>query len=138
MKMAKFSRRSLDNLTGVHPDLVLLMHKAIEDTPQDFTITCGVRITEQQQLLYSYGRSRSGSIVTYRDGVVKKSNHQAKADGYGHAVDLYAYPINVNDTVRIKVIAEHIKKVAKELNIAIEWGGDWQMKDYPHFELKQI
>lgn len=139
--MATFSKRSLDNLKGVHPDLVKLMHETIIATPIDFTITDGVRSTQQQQELYAQGRTKPGQKVTNCDGVRKKSNHQVKQDGYGYAVDLYPYwdgSVQVNDTNSLKVIAKHIKSVAEQLGIRIEWGGDWRMKDYPHFELKNI
>lgn len=135
--MNKFSQRSKDNLKGVHPDLVKLMESAIVDCPIDFTIHEGVRTVQRQQELYAQGRTKKGIIVTHTDGIKKKSNHQPKADGYGYAVDLYAYPVNVNDTKNIAVIAAHIKQRAKEMNISIEWGGDWKMRDYPHFELKK-
>lgn len=135
--MNKFSQRSKDNLKGVHPDLVKLMESAIVDCPIDFTITEGVRTVQRQQELYAQGRTKAGAKVTNVDGVRVKSNHQPKADGYGYAVDIYAYPINVNDTKNIAVIAAHIKQRAKEMNISIEWGGDWKMRDYPHFELKK-
>jgi peptidoglycan L-alanyl-D-glutamate endopeptidase CwlK len=135
----KFSKRSLDNLAGVHPDLVKVMNEAIKDTPIDFTITEGVRTTERQKELYAQGRTEPGEIVTYADGVVNKSNHQAKADGYGYAVDLYAYidgSVRVNNVLALEVIAGHIKSVAQSLGVNVQWGGDWEMKDYPHFELK--
>ena len=136
--MNKFSQRSKSSLIGVHPDLIKLMESAIVDCPIDFTITEGVRTVHRQQELYAQGRTKKGIIVTHTDGIKNKSNHQPKADGYGYAVDLYAYPINVNDTERIAIIAAHIKKRAKEMNISIEWGGDWKkFKDYPHFELKK-
>lgn len=134
--MKELNKRSLDNLIGVHPLMVKLMKEAIKDCPIPFTITEGVRTESRQKQLYAQGRTTKGVKVTNCDGVIKKSNHQPKADGYGYAVDLYAEPINVNDTVNIRIIADHIKYVAKRLNINIEWGGDWKMRDYPHFELK--
>lgn len=119
------------------------MEEAIKYTPIDFTIIEGVRTTARQQQLYAQGRTKSGIKVTNADGVRKKSNHQAKADGYGHAVDLYPFvegKVQVQDP-RVKgwlfAIANHIKKVAKELNIPITWGGDWSSPfDPPHFQLK--
>lgn len=138
--MAKFSKRSLTSLVGVHPDLVRLMLASIEDTPIDFTITEGVRTAEKQRQYYNQGRTTKGIIVTNLDGIKKKSNHQIKADGYGHAIDLYPFhsgSVQVNDNKSLKVISDHIKKKAKELNIAITWGGDWTKPyDPPHFELK--
>ena len=33
-------------------------------------------------------------------------------------------------------IADAVKQAAKELNVPIEWGGDWKtFKDGPHFQL---
>ena len=144
--MANFSKRSLDNLQGVHPDMVKIMMEAIKHTPIDFTITEGVRSKERQQTLYSYGRTRinpdTGKMtkVTNVDGVNSKSNHQIKSDGYGHAVDIYPY---INGSVRtegyskeVKQLADHIQCVANTLGIKIRRGIDWKSPyDPPHFEL---
>ena len=134
--MIHFNQRSLNNLKGVHPDLITVLDTAIRNSPIEFTITEGVRTVERQQELYAQGRTTSGKIVTNVDGINKKSNHQPKADGYGYAVDLYANPINVNDTKNITIVANHIKATAQKLGMRIKWGGDWKMKDYPHFELE--
>jgi peptidoglycan L-alanyl-D-glutamate endopeptidase CwlK len=115
-----------------------VMRAAITDSPVAFTITCGVRTAAEQKALYAQGRTAPGKIVTNCDGVKSKSAHQAKDDGYGHAVDLYPSPggaVNVNDVAGLKKIAGHIKSVAQELGIDVVWGGDWKMRDYPHFEL---
>ena len=140
-KMNKFSQRSLNSLKGIHPDLVKVMTEAVKYSPIDFTITDGVRTTAQQQALYAKGRTVPGTKVTNADGIRSKSNHQAKSDGYGYAVDLYAYhsgKVQVNDDKSLKIIATHIKSVAKDLGVKIEWGGDWKsIIDYPHFELKK-
>ena len=37
---------------------------------------------------------------------------------------------------KLKLSANHILAVAKSKNINVEWGGNWKMKDTPHFELK--
>ena len=134
-----FSKRSIDNLKGVHPDLVKLMTEAIKDSPVDFTITEGVRTTERQQMLF-----KQRPKVTNVDGIIKKSNHQVKSDGYGHAVDLYPFyngSVQVQDKEvipKLKLIAVHIKAVAKCLGISITWGGDFKsLYDPPHFQLKK-
>lgn len=134
-----FSKRSIDNLKGVHPDLVKLMTEAIKDSPVDFTITEGVRTAERQQMLF-----KQRPKVTNVDGIIKKSNHQVKSDGYGHAVDLYPFyngSVQVQDKEvipKLKLIAVHIKSAAKCLGISITWGGDFKsLHDPPHFELKK-
>jgi len=127
----KFSKRSLDNLKGVHPDMVKLMKEAIKTTPIDFTIIEGVRTTARQLELYKAKKSRC-------DGIYKKSNHQVKKDGYGYAVDVVPYPVDWNNINRFILLSKHIKSVANKLGIKISYGGDWTMKDFPHWELKGV
>lgn len=137
--MPVFSKRSLNNLEGVQPNLVRLMHLAIRNTPIDFTVVHGVRTVKEQQEHYAKGRTEPGPIVTNCDGVIKKSQHQPKEDGYSHAVDIYPFvdgKVRVNDAASLQRIAEHIKAVARIHGIKIEWGGDWKVRDYPHFGLK--
>lgn len=138
VNITRFGKRSINNLVGVHPDLVKLMCEAIKETPYDFVVTEGVRTLERQQQLYAQGRTQPGKIVTYADGVRKKSNHQLKTDGYGYAVDIYPLingRVGVNAVDELKVIASHIYEIAKQFDIPISWGGDWKIRDYPHFEL---
>lgn len=140
--MYKLSKRSLDNLQGVHPNLVKIMTEAIKTSPVDFTIVEGVRTAKRQQELYAQGRTKPGMKVTNADGVRNKSNHQVKADGFGHAVDLYPYyngsvQVEGNEVdKKLKLISSHIKGTAKKLNLEITWGGDWKKPyDPPHFQL---
>lgn len=120
--------------------MVQLMEAAIIDSPVDFTVTDGVRTMATQQALYAQGRTAKGSIVTNADGVRNKSNHQAKADDYGHAVDICPFKnggLAWNDTAAFKQLSEHIKAKAVALGIAVTWGGDWHsLVDLPHYELK--
>ena len=137
----KLSERSLKNLEHVHPELVKVINEAIKNSPYDFTVTDGQRTTEEQKALYAKGRTAPGDVVTQKNGTTNKSNHQVKSDGLGYAVDLYAFydgKVQVDDDKKLKAIAGHVKSVAKELKINVEWGGDWKtFKDYPHFELKK-
>lgn len=145
--MYKFGQRSLDNLKGVHPNLVKVMMEAIKYSPCDFTITDGIRTTKEQQEIFAKGRTKPGKIVTKADGVKGLSNHQdeadGKKDGLGSAVDLYPFfegkvQTSHKDTVtKLIQIAGHIKMTAQKLGIKIEWGGDWKFIDYPHFQLKK-
>jgi len=127
--MYKFSQRSLNNLKGVHPDMVRLMFESIKTSPIDFVIVEGVRADERQKELFKAGKSKC-------DGVKNKSNHQVKPDGYGHAVDLYPLPIQYSDPKPYIELSKHIKSVANKLNIKIRWGGDFKsFIDRPHWEL---
>ena len=147
--MPVFGKTSLKKLQGVHPELVKVLKAAIIDSPVDFTIDYGVRSAEEQHRLWLKGRNAAGKVinkklvVTNADGYKNKSNHQQKADGYGHAIDLYPY-INGkidfdDDGDNLKVIAAHIKATAKCMGVKITWGGDWTLIregiiDKPHFQ----
>ena len=144
------SEASIEKMKGVHPKLIELMKKAISDSPYDFKIIQGLRTAAYQNELYQQGRTKPGKIVTKLDGYNKKSNHQAKADGYGHAVDIAVcgyYDGNGNyvkcttdaemfDNKKLVEISGHVKAVAKEMGMEIVWGGDWKtLYDTPHYEL---
>lgn len=139
----KLSSLSLSRLEKVHPKLVEVIKEGIVNSPYDFTITQGVRTAEYQHELYSQGRTTPGKKVTNCDGYKFKSNHQAKSDGYGYAVDLAIYNPNVPgklewDALKLKMVFNHLKTIADKKGIVIEWGGNWKsFKDYPHVELKK-
>ena len=131
----KFSKRSLDNLKGVHPDLVYVVKVALEKGIIDFSVTEGLRTIETQREYVKRGVSKT-----------LKSKHLIQSDGYGHAVDLYPYPIdmakvnkgNAQEIAKFGVLAGVIKTVAKEAGISVEWGGDWKsLFDAPHLEIKK-
>lgn len=136
--MPKFSKRSLDNLRGVHPDLVRVLNRAIQSF--DFTVICGVRTDAEQRALYAQGRTKPGPKVTW----TLNSRHKVQATGYGHAVDVVPYPLDWNDTVAFNRMATAILDAAKAEGVRVRWGADWDMdgkprergeSDSPHFEL---
>ena len=118
----KLSKDSMSKLSGVHPDLVKLVNRAIEITPIDFRVLEGLRTKERQAQLKAEGKSKT-----------LKSRHLT-----GHAVDIA--PI-VNGKVSwdwddYYPLAKAVKQAAKELGIRIEWGGDWTtFKDGPHWQI---
>lgn len=118
----KLSERSLRKLEGVHDDLVKVVKRAIEITEVDFAVTEGLRTKQRQEELVKAGASKT-----------MKSRHLT-----GHAVDLAAV---VGSEIRwdwslYPKIANAVKKAAYELDVPIEWGGDWKtFKDGPHFQL---
>jgi peptidoglycan L-alanyl-D-glutamate endopeptidase CwlK len=122
--MFKLSARSLSRLEGVHPDLVRVVHRAIQNSTVDFAVLEGLRTLERQQQLVKAGAS-----------LTLKSRHLT-----GHAVDLGAM---VDGKIRwdwplYYKIAEAMKDAARDLKVSITWGGDWTMfKDGPHYELNR-
>lgn len=108
--------KSRAELRGVHPDLVRVVERAIQITKQDFSVHDGLR-TEAEQREYV----RTGASQTMN------SMHRTQADGFGHAVDLVPF---VNGKLRwewgpIYVIAAAVWQAARELKVAIRWGGGW-------------
>lgn len=118
----RLSTRSLERLTGVHPDLARVVHRAIQITAVDFAVLEGLRTKSRQRELFAAKATKT-----------LNSRHLT-----GHAVDLGAY---VNGTIRwdwplYHQIAAAMKAAAGELNIPLAWGGDWaSFPDGPHFEL---
>jgi peptidoglycan L-alanyl-D-glutamate endopeptidase CwlK len=117
----KLGTRSLQNLSGVHPDLVSVVKRAIEITKQDFTVIEGMRdINRQRQLV------KSGASTTMN------SRHLT-----GHAVDIAPWPISW-EWEDFYPIEEAMKLAADELGIDLEWGGDWKsFRDGPHWQLSR-
>jgi peptidoglycan L-alanyl-D-glutamate endopeptidase CwlK len=122
-QLFKLSQRSIDRLSGVHPDLVSVVKLAIERSEVDFMVTEGLRSKERQKELVAAGASKT-----------MNSRHIT-----GHAVDLAAYVNGIRwDWPLYEKIAKAMKQAAYELNIKIEWGGDWKsFKDGPHFQLSR-
>ena len=118
----KLGATSLTRLKGVHPDLVKVVARAIQISTLDFTVLEGLRTMERQKALVEAGSSQT-----------LKSRHLT-----GHAVDLGAWVDNQLDWSwpLYPRIAGAMKMAAKEVNVPIEWGGDWiTFKDGPHFQL---
>jgi len=120
--MYKLGPTSISRLKGVHPDLVKVVQRAIEISTVDFTVLEGLRSLERQKAMVAAGASET-----------MNSRHLD-----GHAVDLGAW---VDDKVDwswplYSKIADAMKAAAKEVNVPIEWGGDWvRFRDGPHFQL---
>lgn len=117
-----FGTKSSEKLSQVHPDLQRVFNEAIKDSPLDFSITEGLRTRERQKALFDAGKSQT-----------MNSRHLV-----GKAVDIAVIKDGevTWDMKYYQLVADHVKKVAKEQGIDLVWGGDWQsFKDGPHFEL---
>lgn len=144
--MPKFSSISQKRLATVHPELQRLFEKVIEGW--DCTVVSGLRTQAEQVALYAQGRTKPGSIVTDKDGVIKKSNHQTTAvvagKAYGLAVDVTPYPVKWDDDQRSYAFAGYVMGWAAALGIPVRCGYDWDqdhdfhdqsLYDLDHFEL---
>lgn len=131
----KLGKTSLARLKGVDETLVNVVKRAIEISEVDFTVLEGVRTLERQRELYAQGRTAPGKIVTW----TMKSRHIE-----GKAVDLVPYPLDWNDLDKFNKIKDAMFQAAKELDVNLRWGADWDGDgnyrekgeyDSPHFEI---
>lgn len=117
--MFVLGKKSLANLEGVHPKLVMVVKRAIEITVQDFTVQDGLRTVEEQRQLVARGASKT-----------MNSRHLPQRDGYGHAVDLVPW---INGQPRwewepIYDIAAAVQEAAAQEGVALRWGGVWDRR----------
>lgn len=114
--------RSVMNLRGVHPDLVMVVRRAIQITSVDFTVIEGRRSVARQKELFKQGATQT-----------MRSRHIN-----GFAVDIAPY---IGGKVRwdwplFYKLADAMKRAAAEVGVPVEWGGDWaSFKDGPHWQL---
>lgn len=114
-------------LVGVHPSLVHVVLHALEAPPIPFVVFEGVRGAKRQAELFAAGASRT-----------MNSRHLT-----GHAVDLV--PLVGGKPVwawkPMRQLAPHIKAIAKEHSVVLDWGGDsWYFRNFPdgaHWELSR-
>lgn len=132
------SKRSRNNLAGVHPKLVECVEEALRITEQDFTVVEGVRTIEKQREYFKKGASKT-----------MNSRHLKQPDGFGHAVDLYPYydgSVQVDAPFsRFKAIKDAMFAAAKKVGCKLTWGADWdrdgdsndeRFVDSPHYQIE--
>ena len=105
--MYRFGKRSKERLKGVKPELVNVLNELVKI--MDVTIIEGLRTEERQKELVASGASKT-----------KYSKHLE-----GKAVDLAPYPIDWEDRDRFHYMGGMIRGIAKQLNVNVRWGGDW-------------
>lgn len=116
----RLSQRSLNNLKGVHPDLVRVVKRAILITPVDFVVIEGLRTAKRQ-----------AALVKAKASWTMNSRHLT-----GHAVDLAAWLGTVRwEWPLYEVLNDAMQEAGDIEGVPIFWGGTWKTRDGPHFEL---
>lgn len=139
--MPSFGKSSRSKLDTCHLAIQDVLEEAIKHF--DFTVLYGHRTPAEQAELYAIGRTKEldRKPVTTKDGTNKLSMHNHSPS---KAVDIAPYPIDFNDTKRIRYLAGFIMGIAAAKGIKLRWGGDWDMdtetkdntfEDLLHFEL---
>lgn len=115
----RLSERSLQNLQGVKPILILICQRAIEITSIDFGVTEGLRSIERQRQLMQEG--------------VSQTLHSKHLDG--RAIDIIAYgpdgatwePKFYDD------VADAFAEAARDFKTSIRWGGAWHYSNIANY-----
>jgi peptidoglycan L-alanyl-D-glutamate endopeptidase CwlK len=134
--MPTFSQTSSEQLATCHKDLQILFDEVVKYF--DCKVTEGFRDEAEQNRAYAEGKSEK----KWPNG-----NHNKNPS---LAVDVYPYPVDMNDIKRFYYFSGFVKGIAAQLKAEgkmayeIRWGGDWnndnQIKDnhfndLVHFEL---
>ncbi len=135
--MPRFSSDSLSKLATCDLDLQRLFFEVIKTV--DCKVTEGHRGEEAQNAAYAAGNSK----LKYPNG-----NHNASPS---NAVDVYFYPIDMNNTKKFYWFGGYVLGIAQRLKDegkmthSIRWGGSWDgvgqlntanmLNDLVHFEL---
>lgn len=139
--MFSLSKKSLEKLECVHPNLRRVVHRAMSMQIMDFSVNEGARTLERQKELVARGVSRT-----------MLSKHLIQSTGFSHAVDLYPYPVDMGlvstgdarEISRFGVLAGIMRTCAilegVQIISGMDWDGDGQTLDHsffdgPHFEL---
>ncbi len=128
--MFTFSQRSLKARNELHPMLKTVVDAGIKKI--DFVILDAQRGRAAQERAYKAGFS--------------KARFGQSAHNYVPAValDIVPFPINFDNIAGFKAIAQVFLEIAKEKQIPLRWGADWNMNgkvndenflDWGHFEL---
>ncbi len=128
--MPSFGKSSQDKLATCDPRLQKVFNEVIKYF--DCTVIEGHRGEEAQNKAFAEGKSK----LKYPQGKHNKTPSLA--------ADVLPYPIDWNDTNRMRYFAGFVVGIAATMGIKLRWGGDWNQNtelkdnsfnDLPHFEL---
>lgn len=128
--MPSFGKSSQDKLATCDPRLQKVFNEVIKHF--DCTVIEGHRGEEAQNKAFAEGKSK----LKYPQGKHNKIPSLA--------ADVLPYPIDWNDTNRMRYFAGFVVGIAATMGIKLRWGGDWNQNtelkdnsfnDLPHFEI---
>lgn len=128
--MPSFGKSSQDKLATCDPRLQKVFNEVVKYF--DCTVIEGHRGEEAQNKAFAEGKSK----LKYPQGKHNKIPSLA--------ADVLPYPIDWNDTNRMRYFAGFVVGIAATMGIKLRWGGDWNQNtelkdnsfnDLPHFEL---
>lgn len=113
-------------LQNVWNKAVKIYAERYSDAPQPI-LTCTYRSNDEQGELYKKGRTLPGKIVT-----------NIKANGKHNVSPSKAFDVAFKKGGAVDWSGQNFKNFAaivKEIDPSVVWGGNWAMKDLPHFEV---
>lgn len=128
--MPAFGKASQEKLATCDPRLQKVFNEVIKHF--DCTVIEGHRGEAAQNKAFAEGKSK----LKY-----PQSKHNKTPS---LAADVLPYPIDWNDTNRMRYFAGFVVGIAATMGIKLRWGGDWNQNtelkdnsfnDLPHFEL---
>ena len=128
--MPAFGKSSQDKLATCDPRLQKVFNEVIKYFY--CTVIEGHRGEEAQNKAFAEGKSK----LKYPQGKHNKTPSLA--------ADVLPYPIDWNDTNRMRYFAGFVVGIAATMGIKLRWGGDWNQNtelkdnsfnDLPHFEI---
>lgn len=128
--MPAFGKDSQEKLATCDPRLQKVFNEVIKHF--DCTVIEGHRGEAAQNKAFAEGKSK----LKYPQGKHNKTPSLA--------ADVLPYPIDWNDTNRMRYFAGFVVGIAATMGIKLRWGGDWNQNtelkdnsfnDLPHFEL---
>lgn len=128
--MPSFGKSSQDKLATCDPRLQKVFNEVIKYFY--CTVIEGHRGEEAQNKAFAEGKSK----LKYPQGKHNKTPSLA--------ADVLPYPIDWNDTNRMRYFAGFVVGIAATMGIKLRWGGDWNQNtelkdnsfnDLPHFEI---
>jgi len=128
--MYSFSANSRQRLETCDDRLQRVLTEAIKHI--DFTVVCGHRTKEEQNLAFNTGKSKLQ---------FPRSRHNSYPS---KAVDIAPYPIDWSNRERFYFLAGIVLGIAASMGIKLRYGGDWDgdgditdntFDDLVHFEI---
>ena len=115
MSEFQFSASSLDHLRTVNQSLASVVFRALQLTPDDFSVIDGLRTKEQQEEYVRKGVSRTLDSAHLR----------------GNAIDIAVWHKGriCWEWEAYQGVADAMKQAAIERNVGIQWGCIWDMPD---------
>lgn len=120
--------RSAKNIATLAPEVQPLATRLIEEAQAqgiNAKVISGHRSYEEQDDLYAKGRTAPGKVVTKARGGYSWHN-------FGLAFDIGIFSSDSKTYYGESAAYKEVGNIGKSLGL--EWGGEWQFVDEPHFQ----